>query len=350
MNFRFLISDFRLPESQICGMTLIELLTVVAIVAVVMLSLAPHITTGRQAWEIVGDRHAEVMQNSRMGLDKMTREIRQAQSITDAGSDYIEFVNRDDNDMRFEYDDAAGEYLEYGSPGGLDPLSGPIGSLSMVYYEEDGVTSTTTPENIRSVQIQMTTLDSEGKVSDITLSSRVFIRKDAVAGMIIVINEILYSPTSNPERVLEWIELYNNSDADVDIAGWELHDNVQTDDILGDSVNGTGSTVIPAGGYAIITGENTEVYEPGSPYSVDADAVRLQVGDNKLGSGLDNNGDILTILSDSGEVMDSVSYDDSWGGDGNDHSLERIDPQGGSNDPANWKEGPLYGTPGSENS
>ena len=167
----------RLPESQIRGVTLIELLVVASIVAVVMFSLVPHITTGRQVWEIVGDRHAEVMQNSRIGLDKMVREIRQVQSIIDAGSDYIEFVDRDDNDMRFEYDSAVSAYLEYGSPGSLNSLSGPINSLSMIYYEEDGATPTTTPEDIRSVQIQMTTFDSEGKVSDITLSSRVLIRK-----------------------------------------------------------------------------------------------------------------------------------------------------------------------------
>ena len=340
--------DFRLPESQIRGVTLIELLAVVSIVAVVMLSLVPHITTGRQAWEIVGDRHAEVLQNSRIGLDKMAREIRQAQSITDAGSDYIEFVDRDDNDMRFEYDGAVSEYLEYGSPGSLNPLSGPINSLSMVYYEDDGDTTTTTPGDMRSVQIQMTTFDSEGKVSDITLSSRVFIRKDALT-ITIAVNEILYSPTSNPERVCEWIELYNNSDTDVDVDNWELHDSIQTDDILGDSVNGTGSTVIPAGGYAIITAQGTEVYEPGSPYSVDPSAIRLQVGDNKLGKGLGNNGDTIAILNDSNEVIDSVSYEDSWGGDSNDHSLERIDSQRNSNDPGNWEEGPLYGTPGSDN-
>jgi len=349
MNLRFLIFDFRFPElrienlkSKIHGVTLVELLIVMSALAMLMIAIVPQIRSSRQVWEIVGDRHADVLQNARIGMDKITRELRQTRrSISGAGSSYIEFADRDENDRKFQYN--AG-YLEYGPPGDLNPLAGPVDSLSFTYYRKDGVTETTTPEEISSVLIQLTISDSEGKVDPVTLSSLVFIRREGT----IVANEIMYNPSGQDDR-WEWVELYNSTCEDVDVAGWKFSDANQTDDILGDSEHGTGSTVIPAGGYAIITTQATEVYDPGSPYSVDPDVIKLQVDDSKLGNGLHDNQDTVTILDDSDEMVDSVSYDDSWGGDGNDHTLERIDAQENSNDPLNWLEGPLYGTPGSEN-
>ncbi len=81
---------------------------------------------------------------------------------------------------------------------------------------------------------------------------------------------------------------------------------------------------------------------------VDADATRLSVDDDRIGSGLANNNGTI-VVTDGSATVDSVTYDDGWGGDGNGKSLARIDPQGGSNDPDNWQEGPVNGTPGSAN-
>jgi len=173
-------------KSKIHGVTLIELLIVMSIMAVLMTALVPYMRSGRQVWEVVGDRHADVLQNARIGMDKMTREIRQAQSISDAGSSYIEFADRDENDRKFQHN--AG-YLEYGTPGDLNPLAGPVDSFSLTYYKEDGITETTTPGEVRSVLIQLSTSDSEGKVAPITLSSRVFTRKDAMITPTVTTND-----------------------------------------------------------------------------------------------------------------------------------------------------------------
>jgi hypothetical protein len=77
---------------------------------------------------------------------------------------------------------------------------------------------------------------------------------------------------------------------------------------------------------------------------VDINATRLGVGDNKIGNGLTNGGDTVAITNGS-TTADSVTYDDTWGGDGDGTSLERIDPQGPSNDQSNWTSGPQNGTP-----
>lgn len=81
---------------------------------------------------------------------------------------------------------------------------------------------------------------------------------------------------------------------------------------------------------------------------VDLDAIRLSSGDNQIGNGLADNGDTVAI-TDGSTTIDSVTYDDSWGGDGDGTSLARIDPQGSSNDEDNWASGPQNGTPGSAN-
>jgi prepilin-type N-terminal cleavage/methylation domain-containing protein len=208
MDFRFSILDFRFQssfrpkqksqiknqKSKIHGLTLVELLIVMSVIAVLMIATVPHIRGSRQVWEVVGDRHAEVLQNARIGMDKMTREIRQARSISSVSGSYIEFADRDENDRKFQYN--AG-YLEYGPPGDLSMLAGPVDSLSFTYYQEDGVTETTTPDDARSVLIQLTTSDSEGKVEPITLSSRVFIRKDiATDGAYSITDFVMFGGTS----------------------------------------------------------------------------------------------------------------------------------------------------------
>jgi len=81
---------------------------------------------------------------------------------------------------------------------------------------------------------------------------------------------------------------------------------------------------------------------------VNINAVRLSIDDDKIGNQLINNGDTVAI-TDGSATVDSVTYDNSWGGDGDGTSLERIDPQGSSNDEDNWQSGPQNGTPGSAN-
>ena len=310
------------------------MLIVLSMMAMVILAITPHFRSGRQTWDIVGDRHADVLQNSRIGMDKMTRELRQALSFSASGGDYVEFVDREDNNARFQY--SAG-YLQYGPPDSLNVLAGPIDNLSFIYYKEDGVTQAATPEEIRSVLIQLTASDSEGIVEPITLSSRVFVRKDPIAeSATIVINEIMYNPSGNPDSQWEWIELYNRSAVAVDVSGWRFNNK---------NIGGLGSVVISAGGYATIAKWNSPVFwlfQILLPPSV----AKLLVNGNM---NMNNSADTITIWDDLNQSVDSVTYDDNWGGDGNNKTLERIDPLGDSNDENNWEESALFGTPGSAN-
>ena len=89
----------------------------------------------------------------------------------------------------------------------------------------------------------------------------------------------------------EWVELHNPTDRPVDLRGWQLADNAASDLLP--------AGVIPAGGYAVIAAT-----EEGVPDVSDV----LVLGDGRLGNGLANTGDTVTLIDPAGRVVDSVDY------------------------------------------
>jgi hypothetical protein len=103
----------------------------------------------------------------------------------------------------------------------------------------------------------------------------------------IVLNEFLPNPDNgagglflgddNDSKPLgEWIELYNNSDEAIDLAGWFMSDasggGGNTHAVIGPSNTNTGSTIIAAHGWLVVymnkptlnnTGEEIHLYTPG---------------------------------------------------------------------------------------
>ncbi|MGC9334028.1 MAG: lamin tail domain-containing protein [Anaerolineae bacterium] len=144
----------------------------------------------------------------------------------------------------------------------------------------------------------------------------------------IVINEIEYDPPGDDNNC-EWIELYNNTVAAIDVTGWTIEDNTSSD-ILPE-------LLLPAGGFAVVAA-STKFYD--NYPSFDGTVVIL---DSYLGNGLSNTGDRLYLKDADGFLVDALSY----GSDGTvfscagfpcagvseGHSLER-DPQGQDTDSA----------------
>ena len=91
----------------------------------------------------------------------------------------------------------------------------------------------------------------------------------------VVLNEIMAHPTNqngnNPDG--EWVELYNTSSADIDVAGWTIRDSTASNNYVISSTNThNGTTVVPAGGWLA-------VYKNGAPIFNDTgDTVRLMNG------------------------------------------------------------------------
>lgn len=159
----------------------------------------------------------------------------------------------------------------------------------------------------------------------------------------VVINEIMQNPAAVSDTNGEWFELYNATDADIDINGWTIQD-LGTDLHV---IDNDGPLVIPAGGYLVL-GRNGGI---GTNGGVELDYV--YGNDITLANGADE-----IVLIDSADVeMDRVEYD---GGpnfpDPTGASMALTDPSLDNNDGASWEEETVitygdgdYGTPGWEN-
>ena len=464
--------------------TLVELILVVGTIALVVGALVGLVSNSYGDWKLGSDR-STLLQDGQAAMEQMVRILRQAkvfsavsQSTDQAG--YITFTSVDGITEQFKLNAQTGE-LEYGQIGSLSALTGSVSSLVLTCYDINGnvLTGSIPASNIQSGGIETTLTDG---TNSFTLSGRVFCPKDFQS---VVINELMYNPLGKKaDSKAEWVELYNLSSSSVDLTGWTIWTSSQTtEDILVSYPQfGNGSMVIPAGGYAVITADSTDVYTElvingdfeskvknewqlnnfsrtklnahNGSYKLESDvsgaawvyqnitipsslnsclflfwekttapvgqtqmtvtirnlsnqvlatgysgqmnpdwtchtmnltayagqsiriyfntnkstsggvlllddvsavssyvninATRLGVGDNKIGNGLANGGDTVAI-TDGSTTVDSVTYDNTWGGDGDGTSLERIDPQGPSNDQTNWTSGPQNGTPGSAN-
>jgi len=183
------------------GFTMVELLIVVSIMSLIVAAVVVPLRGNIGVWES-GDRYAEVMQNALIGMDKMTRELKYATQIIAFGSweilpstdpprfeGFVEFTDRLGTTQMFRYNattlhDMASsitdgdENLMYGSPDSLSILTGPISSLRFSCFQSDGSVPTNAPEKIAVIQIDMTTDDSQGKVPNIPLTTKVRVRMD----------------------------------------------------------------------------------------------------------------------------------------------------------------------------
>ncbi len=159
----------------------------------------------------------------------------------------------------------------------------------------------------------------------------------------IVIHEVAWGGTAASSSD-EWIELYNNTAAAIDLSGWTLRD--------GGDINATLQGVIPAHGYFLL--ERTD------------DTTVLNISADSIYTGsLSNAGERLELRDAAGTLVDSADGRGGWpAGTGSPDylSMERKDSSG-PDIPSNWasnhrtvrngldaNQGPLNGTPKARNS
>jgi hypothetical protein len=132
----------------------------------------------------------------------------------------------------------------------------------------------------------------------------------------LIINEFMYAPgNSEPE----WIEIFNRSSKTIDLWNYQVADNNDTLRVV--SV----STILNPLEYIVIADDSTI----SNFYNITS---QLVIGNIPA---LNNGGDKLILLDSLNRTIDSLQYSPDWGGnDGN--SLERIDSESSSTDPANW--------------
>jgi hypothetical protein len=141
----------------------------------------------------------------------------------------------------------------------------------------------------------------------------------------VVINEIFYH-APNDIGDLEFLELHNSGDEDVDISGWSFTKGIK--------FKFPAKTVIDAHGFVVLC-RNRQRFKQYFSGEV------AGVFDSKLS----NKSERLELSDARGRLVDSVKYQDTipWplGADGMSGSLERICPEAGGDNPANWASSPL---------
>ncbi len=148
------------------------------------------------------------------------------------------------------------------------------------------------------------------------------------------ITEINYKSGTNADAG-DWIELFNRSNALLDLSGWYIGDE------NGNDFEFPVSTVLPPGGYLVLVQDDAK-------FTAQFPDVTNKIG--PLGFGLNGNGDMIRLFEPNGRVYMSLCFDDAtpWpnGPDGNGYTLENENIDGNLNDSENWFEGCLGGSPG----
>lgn len=177
----------------------------------------------------------------------------------------------------------------------------------------------------------------------------IFISVPVLVNAQVVINEIGWAGTKASASD-EWIELYNNSNNEIDLNGWVLKSKDGAPNI---NLNG----MVPVSGFYLI--ERT------------ADSTISDIAADFYGSfgkngNISNNGEDLELLDSSGALIDKVYFPSGWpaGSASPDYiSIERVNPLKDGSDKENWKSNNrekingkdaagniVFGTPRAENS
>lgn len=171
--------------------TLVEMILAIGIVSVIGLAITGMVYASYQSWEL-SSRRSDVLQNGQAAMEQMIRILRQAKeleltAISDPcdSAGFLTFTAVDDTTKEFRLNTSTSE-LEYGEPGSLSALTGPMNSLSFMCYDlwGDLLENPLDPcdprdvGNIRSIIIQAEFASEEYPSLTFSLSGRVFIPTD----------------------------------------------------------------------------------------------------------------------------------------------------------------------------
>lgn len=154
----------------------------------------------------------------------------------------------------------------------------------------------------------------------------------------VVINEINYKSATNYDTE-DWIELYNNGTATVDLSGWELTD-------LGkeESYFFAPGTILYPGEYIVACNKLTN-FRNLHP------TTKNSRGNFKFG--LSSGGDKIRLFDKSGKLMDAIDYQSTtpWPviADNSGRTLELTNPDADNSLASKWVVNTNYGTPGKKN-
>ena len=153
----------------------------------------------------------------------------------------------------------------------------------------------------------------------------------------VVINEIAWMGTTVSAND-EWLELYNNTNHDIDLTGWVLKstDGTPLIDITETDI----TRIVPANNYYLLerTSDDTVLDIP-------ADSI--------YAGALGNTGEHLQLYDNANNLIDEIDNSGGWfvGDNDSKQTMEKINPSGNGNDINNWVTSlAALGTPKAQNS
>jgi len=166
-------------ESRAYGMTVVELVVAVALMAVVTGAVLPLLAGVRNGSD-TQRAQSEMIQNSRVLNEHVLRQLSQATRVVQVSSasetnGHIEFEDPDGTTYR--YDVGAGDYVQFGPVGDAADLAGPVSCLQFVCYDANDLThSTQEAAAIRLVTWEVTLRSAGHLARDRTGSGACYLR------------------------------------------------------------------------------------------------------------------------------------------------------------------------------
>jgi hypothetical protein len=177
-----------------------------------------------------------------------------------------------------------------------------------------------------------------------SISSNFALADEAVAGDLII-NEILYDPSTGGT---DFIELYNKSSKVLNLKDYIIA-NFDNDTIANPKIILGNYTLFP-NEYVVLTADSMFVKNT-FPATIPGTFIEMSL------PSLNNDSSTIYLISNTNLLLDKVSYTSDWQfsllDDTENKTLERIDPNGISNNKSNWHTAaePIgFGTPGGRNS
>ena len=166
-------------ERFLTGLTLLEMVIALAMMAVVFAVIVPQIRNIRTGWDSK-EGIAETLQNGRVLTDHLSRNLARAVRVTAVSepnetAGFIEFEDNDGDTL--QYDVAANNYVEFGLVGELYELAGPVSQLQFTCYDGNDFDNPTTDANyIRFVEVQTTLTNPATRGQDKTFTFSAYLR------------------------------------------------------------------------------------------------------------------------------------------------------------------------------
>jgi type II secretory pathway pseudopilin PulG len=161
------------------GLTLLEMVIAIAIMTIIFTAILPLFASIRNSWD-TKQANAELLQNGRVLIDHLNRNLSKAVKVTEISDSsetdgYFQFEDNDGNNWRYEIGDD--DYVQFGAPGDLYDLAGPVSTLQFTCYGPNDFNNPTTDVNsIRFVTIQTTLTNPAVIGQDKTLTTSVYLR------------------------------------------------------------------------------------------------------------------------------------------------------------------------------